>query len=196
MKFAHGLSASAALTLLLVAALVGASGCPQSAGSYLFAQRVGNVQVQFVNTTPFRASFSFGSWDELDRRPPGAISFNQQRLAPNATTTPSNLPCRRNIAIGTQDMLDRTIATDADQIDTFDADAFVTGVNFSSAAADSPAAALPTEGTAAGREVIIGNDYSCGDLLIFTFVQDPDAAGGFRIDYELVRDAVRDEFGN
>ncbi len=84
------------------------------------------------------------------------------------------------------------IATNADKTDTFDADAFDTVVHFSSAPSDSNAAALPTEGTALGREVLLGVDYSCADEIIFTFVQDPDAVGGFRIDFEVILDDTQD----
>ena len=54
------------------------------------------------------------------------------------------------------------------------------------------AAALATAGTAEGIEVRLGVDYACGDQLIFTFVEDAEANGGFRIEYSLLR-TERDE---
>lgn len=176
---------------LMTAALLAAGGCPSGLAQYLVAERTGNISIQFVNNTPFRASFSYGTWDELDRNPPGTVTLLQLRLAANSSSTVSTAPCRRNMAVGTQPFVDRVLATKADETTNFDPDAFGTVVNFSSAAANSTAAALPTEGTAAGREVLIGRDYSCADRLIFTFVQDSAAPGGFRIDYEVIKDTTR-----
>ncbi len=178
---------------LLPTAFLAAGGCPSWFGSYFTAERTGNISFQFINNTPFRASFSYGTWDALDRNPPGDATLLQLRLAPGTSSTVSTAPCRRDAAVGTQAFVDRVIATRADETDNFDPDAFQTVVNFSSAPADSAAAALPTEGTAQGRALLIGPDYSCADRLIFTFVQDPQAAGGFRIDYEVIKDQLRDE---
>jgi len=81
------------------------------------------------------------------------------------------------------------IATKTDEATTsFDADSFDTVVHFSAAASDSDAAALPTAGTALGVEKLLGVDYSCADLLVFTFTEDPDAEGGFRVDFEVILD--------
>lgn len=185
--------ASLSLAGLMAAGLLAAGGCPSWLGSYLTAERTGNVNFQFINNTPFRASFSYGTWDALDKNPPGPVTLLQLRLAPNSSSTVSTAPCRRNAAIGTQDFIDRVLATRADEDIDLDEDAFGVNVNFSSAPADSDLAALPTEGTAAGREVVIGGEYSCGDRLVFTFEQDPTASGGFRIDFEVIKDELRNE---
>ncbi len=155
------------------------------------ADRGGTFGVAFVNNTPYRASFSFGAWDAWDKSP-GAVSLNQLRVSANTTTATTNVPCRRNFAIGTQEYLDRVILTETDRsTQSFDADAFVAYVSFSSAPADSDLAALPTAGTARGVEKLLGADFSCGDEIIFTFVEDPDAEGGFRIDFVVVVDEIR-----
>ncbi|MBK9126924.1 MAG: hypothetical protein IPM13_03890 [Phycisphaerales bacterium] len=183
---------SSAAGCLLCGALLSVGGCPEYLSQYMISERTGNVTFQFINTTPFRASFSYGTWDSLDRSPPGTVTLLQLRLAANSTSTTSTAVCRRNAAIGTAEFVARVLATRADEAANFDADAFGEVVNFSSAPSNSDAAALPTEGTAAGREVLIGRDFSCGDRLVFTFVQDPDASGGFRIDFEVIKDQVRD----
>ena len=154
------------------------------------ATRQGTIAVVFINNTPFRASFSYGLWDAWDKTP-GQATLRQLRLEGNTSTAATTLSCQRNFAIGTQDFVDRVIETKGDQTTTFDPDAFGTVVNFSSAPAASDAAALPTEGTALGVEKLLGVDYSCADGLIFTFVQDPDAAGGFRIDFEVILDQAQ-----
>ncbi len=168
------------------------ASCSPEFFANMFEERVGQVEVVFINNTPFRASFSYGSWDSLDRSP-GPSTLQQLRLEGLTTSDLSELPCRRNIAIGTREFLDRVLANDGDDTDDFDPDAFVEVVNFSSADPDSDAAALPTAGTADGLEVRLGVDYSCADRLIFTFEQDPDAPGGFRIDFNVIIDVNPDE---
>ncbi len=155
-------------------------------------ERSGNVSVQFINSTPFRASFSFGSYDSLDRDPPGPVTLMQSRLEGLTNSAPVQLTCRRDVSIGTDEFLQRVLDTNADNTANFDAEAFSSMVNFSSAASDSDAAALPTEGTALGRNVRLGVDYTCGDLLIFTFTQDAVRPGGFRIDFSVVPDVEAD----
>ncbi len=119
--------------------------------------------------------------------PPGPVTIQQPRIEAGQSTQ-FTLDCRRNVAIGTQELVRRIIDTDSDQNANFDNDAFDDVVHFSNAPANSPAAALPTVGTAEGREVLIGIDFSCNDLLIFTLEEDPNAPGGFRIDFAVAPD--------
>lgn len=149
--------------------------------------RQGDIQFIFVNNTPFRAVFSYGTYDELDRDPPGPVALNQIRIEGNQTTAPVTVTCRRNAAIGTDAFIERCRNVQADRtVNNFDPDAFTPEVNFSSAGATGTAAGLPTEGTARGRMVKLGVDYGCRDRLFFIFEQDADAPGGFRIDYQLI----------
>ncbi len=174
------------------AGLAGLTGLAASCSPELIAnqtaRRQGNVSFQFVNTTPFRASFTYGTYDALDRNPPGQPVLKQLRLEGRQTTAPEQVECRRNAVIGTQAFVDRIIATKGDLATNFDREAFTPVVNFSSADKDSDAAALPTEGTAEGIELLLGVNFECADRLIFTFVQDPAAPGGFRIDFNVLRD--------
>ncbi len=155
----------------------------------LTSERAGNFTAQFVNSTRFRASFTFGTWDSFDRVPPGAADVQQLRVEGQTASAPVTLQCRRNLAIGTGELIERALDNDFDDSANFDADAFNMVVNFSSAPLGSDAEALPTAGTADGRELLLGVDYTCADLVIFTFVDDPDAPGGFRIDFSVLIDA-------
>lgn len=168
------------------------TGCTGDLLANLTEERSGSISVLIINDTPYRAAFSFGSYDALNRNPPGAIDFVQSRVEAHTSPAPFTLDCRRDVAIGTDDFVQRAIDTNEHEADGFDADAFGAVVNFSSAPADDAAAALPTAGTAEGIEVRLGVDYACADQLIFTFVEDAEANGGFRIEYSLLR-TERDE---
>jgi hypothetical protein len=179
-----------ALIPLLLAPL---SGCDPSLVANLTEERSGNVNVQFVNTTRFRASFSFGSYDAFDRDPPGPVTFLQIQVETGNSSPNQALVCRRNVALGTQEFLDRVLDVNADAIASFDPDAFSPDLNFSSAPIGDDADSLPTAGTAAGTERRLGVDFTCGDLIIFTFVEDAGAPGGIRIDYEVIADEEADQ---
>ncbi len=161
----------------------------------LTKERTGNVTVVFVNNTPYRAGFSYGSYDAWDRSY-GTVTLQQLSMEAHTTSTAATIPCRRNVAVGTDDFVARVQVTQAYDTDTFNADLFGSTVSFSSAPTDSTAVNLPTEGTALGREVLLGIDYSCADELIFTFVEDPASPGGFRIDYQVIIDAPLVETGS
>jgi len=168
-----------------------AGGCTSDLLYNITEERTGNIEVVFINNTPYRASFTCGTFDSLDRNPPGQVALLQQRIEAFTTTAPNVLACRRNFAIATPELLNRIILTDADQGSGFDADVFDATVDFSSAPADSDSAAAPTPpqgGTAAPREFLLGVDYSCADRLIITFQEDANAPGGFRIDYSVILD--------
>lgn len=184
----------ALLISLSLSALPG--GCIPAFQTVLLNQtkeRTGDITFVFQNATPYRAIFSYGTWDAWDRTP-GAINLQQLRLDAYTTSDPATVPCARNAAVGTVGLIQRAVDTDADQaLADFDADAFDTVVRFSSAPEDSESAGLPTEGTAEGVEKLLGVEFSCLDQLIFTFVEDPDAPGGFRIDYTVILDVEKNQ---
>jgi len=162
--------------------------CSSPIVHYLTAERQGNVTFVFVNDTPFRAAFSFGTYDALDHTP-GATELRQLRVAAKSSSAPVTVTCRRNAAIGTEEYVQRVIDTEADLAATnFIPDAFDTTVHFSSAPDGSPTADLPIDGFAVGVEKLLGIDFSCSDQLMFTFREDPDAEGGFRIDFSVISD--------
>lgn len=177
----RGFKCATGMLALLAAAGASCTATPDLF-HYLTQETTGNIQVQFINNTDFRASFSFGTYNSLDRNPPGPVSLSQQRLEAHTTSSVVTAPCRHDAAVGTQEYIQRVIDTGGDTGNSFDADAFTAEINFSSAAQDSPSAALPTEGTADGIVARLGIDFKCADLLIITFSADPNAPGGFRID--------------
>lgn len=184
--------ALAAIAAIAVTAATGAAltGCGTLVAN-LTEETASNVSIQVINNTPFRAALTLGTFNDLDRRPPGNVAFEQLRLEANTSSAVRNLDCMRDVAIGTRKLLDRILDTGGDEQANFDPDAFTLGVNFSTAPADSPGAALPDAGKAPPIVVRLGVDYSCNDLLLFTLNQADD--GTFTIDYALIPDASADE---
>jgi hypothetical protein len=176
---------------LVLAGLAGVAGlvagCNSAFINNLIEPLGDDIEVVFINDTAFRASFTFATYDPLDRTAPGGVDFEQRRLEGGGTTDTIVLSCARAFAIGTDELVQRMNNLDAQTSEDFDADAFDSVVHFSNADADSELAALPISGTAAGVEKLVGVDFSCGDRLIFTIRRDPDADGGFRIDYQLIQ---------
>jgi hypothetical protein len=183
------------------------SSCTQSAmlnawaPAANFAVGTGNptpraIIVGFINDTPYRAIFTFGAYDQMDKTslPTG---FQQLRLEGNTASQQFTQPCRKTFSVGGDELIRLiTVNEQSPSINVTDPDALVNGVNFSSAPPNDPQAAAPTEGTAQGLVVLDGDDFACNrtdirqatgtGLLLFTFVQDASAPGGFRIDYSFV----------
>jgi hypothetical protein len=154
------------------------------------------IIVGFINDTPYRAIFTFGAYDQDDQTSL-PTSFQQLRLEGNTASQQFSQPCRKTFSVGGDELIRLITVNENDpDLTVSDQQALVHGVNFSSAPASDPLAAEPTEGTAQGRLVLDGVDFDCNrsdirqttgtGLLIFTFVQDASAAGGFRIDYSFI----------
>src|SRR2546423_8703959 len=93
--------------LALIALMLLPSGCSSNFFANQTARRAGNISVQFVNNTPFRAAFTFGTYDSLDRNPPGPASLQQLRLESGASSAVAAVTCRRLFAIGTAGFVPR-----------------------------------------------------------------------------------------
>ncbi len=167
-----------------------AAGCSGALILNLTEESQRNVTVRLINNTPFRAIFTIGAFDDLDRDPPGDVSFQQLRIEGGTSQAPLTFSCFRDIAIGTQKLLDRIVDTSSNTAANFDDEAFVLGASFSSAPQGSPGEGQPDSGSVDPLVVRLGPDYTCDDQLIFTFEQNPD--GSFRIDYEVLRDREAD----
>lgn len=165
-----------------LAALV--SSCTPSAFLTLTATRRGNIQIGFVNNTPFRANFTFGGYDPQDRAT--VPVFSQLRVAGNTTATTQTQACRRVFSIGGSELI-RLITVQ--NLTVNDAPVLHTDIYFSSAPANDPLAAAPTEGYAVQVNEQDGLGYLCSGVLTFAFVQDAAAPGGFRTDYTFVEPA-------
>jgi len=173
----------AALGACLVAFV---SGCANFIANQT-EERSGSITVTFINNTRYRAAFTCGSYDPLDRDlPRGPVDLQQFRLEAGNIQDAVSFDCQRSFVIGTEGFIQRALDLQEDDQEGFDADAFDTVVHFSSAPLGSAAEALPTVGTAEGIETRLGVDYACNDELIFTFVEDATAPGGFRIEYHLL----------
>lgn len=155
------------------------------------------LQVGFINNTPFRAIFTLGAYDQLDKDtlPTG---FAQLRLEGNTTSAQLTQPCRKTFALGGEKLIQLIDENrNAPNINITDERALVRGVNFSGAALGDPLEAEPTEGTAEPTLLLNGVDFTClrtdirqttgTGVLLFTFVQDPAAPGGFRVDFSFVQ---------
>jgi hypothetical protein len=170
---------------LTVAALTG--GCTGDLVANLTETKEGSIILIFINTTPYRASFACGSYDTLQRSPPGPIDFRQVQVERNVTSAEEEIVCRRNTALGTAALIQRATDTEQYTNEAFDPDIFSPVINFSAATRNTEGESLPTVGTAEGIEVRLGVDYACGDVLYFTFEEDPNAPGGFSVEFDLLR---------
>lgn len=164
-----------------------AGGCGTTIVANLTKERAGEITIVFQNTTPYLASFTYGTYDAWDRSP-GAVDYGQLTVAANSTSEQLSLLCARNFAVGTAGLVDRMTVTNAIDNNDFDPDLFGEEVRFSSAPAGSDPATLPTAGTARGLELLLGVHYSCADVVFVSFIEDPDAPGGFRMDALVLLD--------
>jgi len=154
------------------------------------------IRVAFINNTDFRAVFTFGAYDPLDKDtlPTG---FSQLRLEPQTSSETFLQPCRRTFSVGGAELI-RLIDENRNDpsVNITDERALVDGVNFSGAPLGDPLEADPTEGTAEGSDKQVGVDFACErkdirdttgtGLLIFTFESDGASPGGFRIDFQFL----------
>ncbi len=117
------------------------------------------------------------------------------RLEGNTASAQQQQPCRSTFSVGGDELI-RLLNENDNVLNITDPRAVVNGIYFSSAPLGDPLEAEPTEGTAEGRVVLNGIDFSCRrvnitdatgtGLLIFTFEQDAGSPGGFRVDYSFI----------
>lgn len=153
----------------------------------------GTVTVSFVNNTESDAVLTAAVWNDLDRPSERAVQFVQPRVLRLSRTDDFTLACARNLAIGTQQMVDWVLESTALEDPEFDPAALNADVFFNREDDGSPAENAPVDGRAAGVGLLVGVDYSCGDRIVFTFEEDADVDGGFRVDYAVIRDENRDD---
>lgn len=181
-RFGWGAAAAALVCLSTL------TGCPGSFLANLTEEKSGNVSLIIINNTPYRAAYMIGGYDAWSLNPPGNAEIKQLTLEGMTIENSISMGCARNIAIGTPALVERITLTQQNKGSTFNQDLFIQNVYFSSAPADSDAAKLPTEGTAAGIEVKLGVHFGCTDQLIFTFEENETPVNGhrFRIEYKLL----------
>lgn len=145
----------------------------------------GDVRVVFINNTPFRPAFTFGTFDQADPEfRPDASQFvldgdEDERIAPNSATRVGTFECARILGVGSPrllDLIEGNLDVEVDEI------AFVEGVDFYENVPDNPT----LMGSAAPFEVLLGVDFPCESLLILYFEQNAVGAPPFRIDFEFI----------
>ncbi|MFO0973589.1 MAG: hypothetical protein U1A27_09145 [Phycisphaerae bacterium] len=157
------------------------SSCTPTAWLNLTVTRRGTITIGFINNTPFRANFTFGGYDVTDQST--VPVFGQLRVEGNTSAAQQTQACRRVFSVGGDELI-RLIRQQ--NLTVNDAPVLHENIFFSSAAAGDPLAAVPTEGTAQQRILLDGVDYLCAGVLVFSYVQDAAAPGGFRMDYMFI----------
>lgn len=159
-----------------------------SLGGATAGQR-GNAQVVFINNTPFRAIFTFGAYDHLDRdTQPVLRQFSSATttlsLEGNSESTVQQIQCHRVFSIGGAGLIARV--RDNLSEGSFEETPLVEGVYFSSADVGDDLADLPTEGVAAPLDSFIGADFECGSMVIYRFEVDDSGAAAFTVEMTTI----------
>jgi hypothetical protein len=158
----------------------------------------GTVRVLFINNTPHRAVFTYGSYDQTDQfSQPDFAQFglknSARHLDGDAETSldpfesGSYITCARVFGIGSPEML-RLIEENRSDAET-DEDALVEGVEFFQIGGDDgqdPGAEPVSIGFAPPFEALLGVDFPCSALLIIYFEINDPGPDPFRIDFQLV----------
>jgi len=192
-----GMSNRVIRAVWLASGLVVLSGCGEdscnrtaSLGGDISGSR-GQVQIVFINNTPFRSVFTFGTYDQTDQS--SEPDFRQFANDPaglilegDSTNPIGALECARVFSIGGPRLL-ALIAENLPDAPVAD-EALIEGVEFLSVPDDS-SGATPTpvsQGTSPPFEALIGVDFPCGALIIIRFEIDDLGPAPFRVDFELI----------
>ncbi len=151
----------------------------------------GEVQIVFINNTPFRAVFTFGTYDQTDQS--SEPDFHQFAYDPDglilegdSTSPVGAIECARVFSIGGP----RLLALIADNLPDAPVaeEALIEGVDFFSVSdGSSGATSTPVgQGAAPPFEALIGVDFPCETLIIIRFEIDDLGPAPFRVDFELI----------
>lgn len=150
----------------------------------------GDINVMFINNTPFRAIFTYGVYDPQNTTfGPEFEQFTVDpdpdlRLEGNSESEVATFTCGRAFSIGGEELIDRVRAANEDA--ELDAEALEPGITFSDRPLDDPEAGQPTAGRAPEVVTLQGAQFPCDALLIYTFEVDPAQASGFRVDLQVI----------
>ncbi len=151
------------------------------------AGRRGEVQVLFINNTPYRAVFAVGTYDQTDpSSEPDFSQFGHDEdgliLEGDESSPIGSLECARVFSVGGPRMLAliEDNLPDADLLE----EAVVEGVHFFDVSDEAAEPVL--QGTAPAFEALLGVDFPCNALLIIYFEFDDLAADPFRVEFELI----------
>lgn len=149
------------------------------------------IRVIFINNTPYRAIFTYGTYNNTD---PSDVPYIGQfmgraegpTLEANATAEVETVACDRVFSIGDTGLL-RLIDENLDIEDTnLDEEALVQGVAFSRAELGQENAGVATEGFAAEVRALLGVDFPCGSILVIRFEVADLGEAPFRADFEVI----------
>jgi len=144
----------------------------------------------FLNNTPYRAVFTFATYDQTDQSSePDFRQFGHDEdgliLEGESSSPIGALDCGRVFGIGGPRML-ALITENLPDAPLAD-EAFIEGVEFFSVSDDGSDAAVPmTQGKSPPFEALLGVDFPCNALLIIRFEIDDLGPDPFRIDFELI----------
>lgn len=151
----------------------------------------GQVQIVFINSTPFRAIFTFGTYDQTDpSSKPDFHQFSNDKaglvIEGDSTSIIDALACGRVFSIGGPRLL-ALIAKNLHDAPVA-AEALIEGVEFFSVPVDnSGAASAPVgQGKSPPFEALLGVDFPCNALLIVNFEIDDLGPAPFRVVFELI----------
>lgn len=154
----------------------------------------GSIRVLFINNTPQRAVFTYGTYDQTDQfSQPDFRQFGLDSTDPNLdgdsessidpASGQSPLICARVFSIGSPDLL-RLIDENLSGATVID-NALSNGVEFFDAG-DAEAGSV---GFAPPLEALLEVDFPCAALLIVRFEVNDVGPDPFRIDFELIPSA-------
>jgi hypothetical protein len=149
----------------------------------------GTTDLVFINKTPFRAIFTFGTYDDFDQNTePELVTFSpndgSQDLEGGDVSTIRTVTCARVFSIGGATML--RLAEENLDPDTLVDEAMVPGVYFSGAELGDENEALPTEGVADPLDLRLGVDFPCNSLIVYRLEVNSNGERPFRVDFEVI----------
>jgi hypothetical protein len=170
--------------LLLLGACATYYNMTTTLGGSMPGQRSG-INVMFINNTPYRAIFTFGTYDaqnipSID--PDDNLAFTPQfdqffasddaseRLEGNTSSAVFTFTCGRALSVGGHQIIQIIqIMEDEDLTGDLDESALTPGIGFSADPLDSDDADQPTAGTGDETVTLQGAEYQCDSLLVYTF---------------------------
>ena len=187
--------------ILLTATVSAVGGCGEfflnqtaSLGGEVAGGR-GAFRVLFINNTPYRAVFTYGSYDQTDQfSAPDFAQFGLRDSARNlegnqaSSVAPgeseSHIACGRVFGIGSPELL-TLIEENRPDAEVME-EALVEGVEFFEIDEEEDAAEPVSVGAAPPFEALLGADFLCGDLLIIRLEFDELGPAPFRVDFEMI----------
>jgi hypothetical protein len=163
----------------------------------------GSIEVVFDNQTPYRAIFTFGTYDPQDQT--SVPVYGQFAVDPEQDETPFNrgldpdtvsprgsvfINCGRVFSLGGQELINRIEAEDVEPFNNAPVieAALRTGIYFTAAPLDDPDANAVENFAIRADPVVslVGVDYGCDSLLVYTLRLDPENSERVIVDLAVV----------